>query len=118
MSAFPSIVGPEIESWLAAYALFEEMEIAACDLRLRLVCGVFSHQHVVAHVISSLLASHVEIIDIGVEIACYAFSSCQHRSVVMQEIEPQMDIIPERYLVGNETHGPQLSLALYADEAA
>src|SRR5574344_2751182 len=67
------------------------------------------HQLIASHIISTSLTSYINVIYIGIKFARNTLGTCKNGGVVMQEVKPQMYVVPHWHLVSNEAHNPQFA---------
>ena len=83
MGAFPSVVAPQIEAWVALYCLFKHLEEAYCYLVFREFCWLVGHEAECADVFSSLRSLHIHIEYGIVHLPHNPLSAGEYRCVVV-----------------------------------
>ena len=118
VGAFPAVVAPEVEAWVAADGLFEELEEAACHLIFGEVLRGACDEVEAAGVIAAAGACHIDIEDGVVHLAHYPFGAGEHGRVVIEEREPQVYVLPLGTLVGDVAEKTACAFAPECEEAA
>ena len=101
--SFPAVVSPEPEGRLALDGFLQSSEVHLGDFKLPAFLWLVGQKFEFSLVVASLYPLHVEVIYGKVGFYGYLLRSCQYWGVVVQEVCPVMDVVPEWHLVGDET---------------
>ena len=98
--AFPAVVAPQIEARLAPYGLLEHDKELFGYLKLRHFAGLVGHELEGVDIFSAFGAFNVDVEHGVVHLAHYALGAREHRCVVVEERQPQVDVAVAGCLVG------------------
>ena len=110
--SFPPVVAPQIEARVAADGLFQSSEVVACDFKLRQCSGIFGHQVESADVMATLWAFHIYVEHCIVHLSHDAFCPCKHGRIMVEEGQPQVNVLVAGPLVGYVSEEIHESLSL------
>ena len=116
--AFPPVVAPEIEAGVAADGLLQHLEETYGYLVVGQFGRLVGNKAEGADVSSAARPLHVDIEHGIVHLPHYALASGEDGCVVVEEWQPEMDIVPFRRLVGDVSEEPHPLLAPVFDEIA
>ena len=77
-----------------------------------------SYQTDLCFIITSFRTTHFQIKDYMIRLAGQSLSTSQHWGVVVQELTPMVDIVPERHLVADIANNNGGSLLLVLNNSA
>ena len=118
VAALPAVVGPEIALGLPAYRRLKQLEVAVGELPLGGLLGMVGDRHEVGLVVSASYAAHVDVEDCLPGASHNLLGAREHRRIVVEEVEPVVDVVPEGYLVGYISHDDRLVLGTVACDAS
>ena len=99
MCPFPAVVRPEVTHRIPSNTLFQHAEISIGQFVILRLFRISGDEFERCLVIASAHTMHIKVED-GVPCPSrQALGTRQHRGIVIQEVEPMVDIIPEWDLV-------------------
>ena len=114
--AFPSVVRPKPVGRFPLDVLFQQVHVLGSELFVFRAAGIVGHELKRAVIVPAAGAGHFSVIYGGIHLLGNALGAGEYGSVLVQKVEPLVDVDPAGSLVGDESDDGFLVVLLISDD--